>query len=87
MQNAPLWPRSGNDSGEGVWRKVAQVAKPETILGWFRQLVAEKFDGPKHRSYPRRPKIDTPAAWKTFTQTEKGFLYVLGGFARQAKEF
>ena len=33
--------------------KVAQVAKPETILGWFRKLVAQKFDGSKHRSYPR----------------------------------
>ena len=38
--------------------KVAQVAKPETILGWWRKLVAQKFDGSKHRSYPGRPKID-----------------------------
>jgi putative transposase len=37
---------------------VAQVAKPETILGWFRKLVAQKFDGSKHRSYPGRPRID-----------------------------
>ena len=29
--------------------KVAQVAKPETILGWWRKLVAQKFDGSKHR--------------------------------------
>jgi hypothetical protein len=38
--------------------KVAQVAKPETILGWFRKLVAQKFDGSKHRCYPGRPRID-----------------------------
>ena len=28
--------------------KVTQVAKPETILGWWRKLVAQKFDGSKH---------------------------------------
>jgi hypothetical protein len=38
--------------------KVAQVAKPATILGWFRKLIAQKFDGSKHRSYPGRPRID-----------------------------
>src|SRR3954462_13476313 len=37
--------------------KVAQVAKPDTILGWWRKLVAQKFDGSKHRSYPGRRKI------------------------------
>ena len=36
---------------------MALVAKPETILGWFRKLVAQKFDGSKHRSYPGRPRI------------------------------
>jgi putative transposase len=34
------------------------VAKPETILGWFRKLVAQKFDGSEYRSYPGRPRID-----------------------------
>jgi hypothetical protein len=24
---------------------VARLAKPDTILGWYRQLVAAKFDG------------------------------------------
>ena len=37
--------------------KVASVARPETVLGWFRKLVAQKFDGSKHRSYPGRPPI------------------------------
>jgi putative transposase len=36
---------------------VAQVAKPETILDWWRRLVAKKFDGSKHRSYPGRLRI------------------------------
>jgi hypothetical protein len=34
------------------------VAKPETILGWYRKLVAKKFDGSKSRSSPGRPRVD-----------------------------
>ncbi len=41
--------------------KVAQVARPDTILGWWRKLVAQKFDGSNHRCYPGRPKIDSEA--------------------------
>ena len=36
---------------------VASAAKPETILGWFRKLVAQKFDGSRRRLYPGRPPI------------------------------
>jgi putative transposase len=49
----------GKRLGRTALAKVAQVAKPETILGWWRQLVAQKFDGSKHRSYPGRPSIDS----------------------------
>ena len=28
--------------------KVALIAEPETILGWFRKLVAQKLDGSNH---------------------------------------
>ena len=48
----------GKRLGRKGLAKVAQVARPETILGWWRKLVAQKFDGSKHRSYPGRPKID-----------------------------
>ena len=34
------------------------MPKPDTILSWFRKLVAQKFDGSKHCSYPGRPRID-----------------------------
>ncbi len=30
--------------------EVAQIVRPETILGWHRKLVAMKFDGSKGRS-------------------------------------
>ena len=48
----------GKRLGRKGLAKVAQVARPETILGWWRQLVAQKFDGLKSRSYPGRPRID-----------------------------
>ncbi|MBC7925720.1 MAG: transposase, partial [Bryobacteraceae bacterium] len=30
---------------------------PDTILAWYRRLIAQKFDGSKHRSYPGRPPV------------------------------
>jgi hypothetical protein len=36
---------------------VATVAQPDTILAWYRKLVARKFDGSKARQGPGRPRI------------------------------
>ena len=36
--------------------QVARIAKPDTILAWYRKLVAEKFDGSKQRRSPGRPR-------------------------------
>jgi len=47
----------GRRVGGKVLREVACVAKPDTILAWYRRLVAKKFDGSKHRQYPGRPKV------------------------------
>jgi putative transposase len=47
----------GNRLGRKALREVACVAKPDTILGWYRRLIARKFDGSKHRQYPGRPRI------------------------------
>jgi hypothetical protein len=41
---------------KALW-DVACVAKPDTILAWYRRLVAQKFDGSKHRQYPGRPPV------------------------------
>ena len=48
----------GNRLGRKGLAKVALIAKPETILSWFRKLVAQKFDGSNCRSYPGRTRID-----------------------------
>jgi hypothetical protein len=39
----------GKRLGRKALEKVACVAKPDTILGWYRRLVARKFDGSKRR--------------------------------------
>jgi putative transposase len=40
-----------------VLEDVAATAKPDTILGWYRKLIANKFDGSKFRRVGR-PKLD-----------------------------
>ena len=47
----------GHRLGRKVLSDVATVAKPDTILGWYRKLVARKFDGSKARRSPGRPRI------------------------------
>ena len=37
---------------------MAAAAKPDTILGWYRKLIANKFDGSKARRTHGRPRID-----------------------------
>ena len=44
--------------GRKALEDVANVVKPDTLMGWYRRLVARKFDGSKSRRYPGRPKID-----------------------------
>ena len=45
----------GHRLGRKALEEVANTAKPDTILGWYRRLVARKFDGSKARRYPGRP--------------------------------
>ena len=48
----------GKRLGRKCLGEVACVARPDTILAWYRRLIAQKFDGSKHRSNPGRPRID-----------------------------
>ena len=47
----------GHLLGRKVLGEVANVARPDTILAWYRKLVACKFDGSKARRSPGRPRI------------------------------
>jgi putative transposase len=48
----------GQKLGKQALAEVATVVKPDTILGWHRKFVAQKFDGSKQRKAPGRPMID-----------------------------
>src|SRR5258708_15816576 len=47
--------------GRKVLEDVAAAAKPDTILGWYRQLIENRFDGSKFRRSVGRSKVDQEA--------------------------
>ena len=48
----------GHRLGRKAFEDVANAAVPDTILGWYRTLVARKFDGSKARRSRGRPPLD-----------------------------
>ena len=48
----------GQQLGKQALEEVAKAAKPDTILGWHRKLVAQKFDGSAQRTPLGRPRVD-----------------------------
>jgi hypothetical protein len=44
--------------GRKALEDVANAAKPDTILGWYRKLVTQKFDGSNARRKVGRPQVD-----------------------------
>src|ERR1017187_3358984 len=42
----------GKRIGRKALQEVACIAKPDTILAWYRRLIARKFDGSTFRQYP-----------------------------------
>jgi len=49
----------GKRLGKRALEEIASIVKPETILGWHRQLIAKKFDGSQNRTYPGRPRTES----------------------------
>jgi putative transposase len=50
--------------GRNALAEVAQIVRPETILGWHRKLIARKFDGSKVRSaVGRTPTLPVIEEW------------------------
>src|SRR6266849_3984693 len=47
----------GKRPGRRALQEVARVAKPDTILVWYRRLIARKFEGSRYGQYPGRPRI------------------------------
>jgi hypothetical protein len=50
--------RLGKALGRKALQQVATVATPDTVLRWYRELVAKKFEGSKKRE-PGQPKKAT----------------------------
>src|SRR5712691_2465514 len=48
----------GQKLGKKALEAVANIVKPDTILAWHRQLVAQKCDGSNQRKGPGRPTTD-----------------------------
>jgi hypothetical protein len=47
--------------GRKALEELAAVAKPDTLLAWYRKLIADKFDGSRFRQRVGRPRIDEEA--------------------------
>jgi putative transposase len=76
--------------GRKALRDIAHVAKPDTILGWYRRLVAQKFDGSRQRSYPGRPRVspEIEALVVRFARENRGWGYdrIVGALANLGHE-
>jgi putative transposase len=82
----------GQKLGKQALREIAQIVKPDTILGWHRTLVAQKFDSSPQRKAPGRPTVDkrhgippaperkTTTTWKEFIRTHMDVLVATNFF-------
>ncbi len=65
LAEAPAIDRSATVSSGGNWQRLGRkalsevtvIVKPETILAWYRRLLARKFDGSKYRNAIGRPPV------------------------------
>ncbi len=77
--------------GRKALREVATVATPDTILGWYRKLVAEKFDSSRNRTYPGRPRVapEVEALVVRMAKENSGWGYdrIFGTMANSAMRF
>ena len=71
--------------GRKALQEITRVAKPDTLLAWYRQLVAHKFDGSRRRGYPGRPRISpqVEALVVRFARENRGWGYdrIVGALA------
>ena len=75
----------GKRLGRAALQQVACVAKPDTILAWYRRLIARKFDGSKLGTSPGRPRIapEVEALIVRFARENSGWGYdrIVGALA------
>ena len=63
--------------GRKALQDIARVARPDTILAWYRRLVAQKFDGSRRRAGPGRPRVsaEIEALVVRFARENRGWGY------------
>ena len=70
---------------------VAKAARPDTILGWYRKLVAQKFDGSKARQSPGRPRVDAEIEQLIVRMAKEnpgwGYDRIVGGLANHDTKY
>src|SRR6516225_8530654 len=75
----------GKRLGRTALQQVACVAKPDTILAWYRRLIARNFDGSQFRTSSGRPRIssDLEALIVRFARENSGWGYdrIVGALA------
>ncbi len=75
----------GKRLGRSALQQVACVAKPDTILAWYRRLIARNFDGSKFRTSPGRPGVapEVGALIVRFARENSGWGYdrIVGALA------
>ena len=54
----------GKQLGKQALEEVANIVQPDTILSWYRQLVAQKFDGSERHKSLGRP--GSRRSWRTW---------------------
>ena len=57
--------------GRKSLEELAAIAKPDTLLDWYRKLIANRFDGSKFRQRVGRPRMDEEAE-RLVVQMAKG---------------
>jgi len=70
----------GKALGRKMLGKVAGIVTPDTILGWYRRLVAQKYDGSKKRG-PGRPRTKPDIAALVVEMANKtgwGYTWLMG---------
>ena len=67
----------GKRLGRTALQQVARIVKPDTILAWYRRLIARKFDGSKLRGVRGRPPIapEVEALIVRFARENSGWGY------------
>jgi putative transposase len=81
--------------GRKALEALAAVAKPDTLLAWYRKLIANEFDGSRFRQRVGRPRIDeeeerlvvqmaaTTALWVPWSDELSSFYLVFVWWSRK----